>query len=197
MDNLNELVVNYKKTKNSQILNKIFKLLAEVIHDKATFVFSQQKFQAKGYKFRLKNTNKLTVEDVEQYLNLFTLELIKRCDNNKPFDKYFFSSIWHWHPKFINKDFLNQLKNFSIFDTDFEDDNVKTNKLDILRVFPKFEEKLNLDEMFDDLTVTEKKLLNIILKTKNQNQSELADILGVSQSYISRIFENLKKKYRG
>lgn len=193
---LNELVLEYKTKKNSQTLNKIFLDLSKMIHNKAKFVFYQQKFSAKKFVFKLVDTKKIELEDVEQELNLFILKLIDKCDINKPFDKYLYSSIWLWVPKFVNKDFINSLRNVPIFDTDLDGDDANIKKLDILRVFSKFDEEVDLDYLFENLTDDEKKLLNILQKNSEIKQSELADIFKVTQPRIAQLYESIRVKYK-
>ena len=193
---INEMVVEYKKTKNSQTLNQIFISLSKVIHEKAKYVFYQEKFHASNFAFKLVDTKKIDLEDVVQELNLLALELINKCDIDKPFDKYFYSSIWYWHPRFVNKDFINSLKNCPIFDTDLDGDDANENKLDILRVFPKFEEEIYLDDLFANLTEDERKLLIILQKNPSIKQSELVGIFKVTQPRISQMYDSIRKKYK-
>ena len=191
---LNELVVEFKKTKNSQILNQIFTSLSKVIHEKSKYIFYQQKFSAKKYVFRLVDTKQVDIMDVEQELNLFTLELINRCDINKPFDKYFYSSIWLWKPKFINQDFVNSLRNVS--DIKLSDEGDEYSLIDGVATFPKFDEPINLDDLFDNLSDNERKILNILKDNPKTTQEKIAQVLGVTRERVSQIYVDIRKKYK-
>jgi len=192
--NLNELVVEYKKTNNSKILEEIFIKLKRTIHEKAQYVFYHQKFQAKNFKFRLVDTKQVDLEDVEQELNLKILELINSFDVEKEFDKYLYGTLWIWKPRFVNSDFIRNLKNVSSIETD--DEGNEFSIIDGIAVLPKQHEEINVNDLFVDLTEQEKILLNILKENPEINQSELSEKIEVTQPRISQLYDSIRKKLK-
>ena len=191
MKELNKLVIQYKKTKNSQILNQIFEILKNVIKKKAEFIFYQKTFKFGKCEFRLINTKQIELNDVKQELNLEVLRIINNYNIKKPFEKYLFGCLWNWKPKFMNKKFLQQYLNIH------ETDGNRGIKIDEILGKPEGDkEKINIDEMFENLTKIEKKIINFLIKNSNLNQSQLAEKIGVTQQMISKIMKNVRKKYR-
>lgn len=188
---LNELVVIYKKEKDKKVLEQIFSILEKTIKDKAKYVFYKQKFRIKNSEFRICDTKQVELEDVIQELYLKVLKLIENCDINKPFDVYLYSALWCWKPSFLNIDFFNNWLNKSlncIVDEDGEEVYYD------IPVFPKFEEEINIDDLFFDLTKDERKLLNLLKDDPELTQTELAKYLGVTQQRISQFYESIRKK---
>jgi RNA polymerase sigma factor (sigma-70 family) len=190
MTKLDELVIEYKKTNNQCIGNQIYLLLKKSIQEKTKYLYYQQKF--KGMK--LCNLKIVDIEDVEQELYLELARIIKNYNVKKgSFSTYWYSTLWNYKPKFINVDFFNQLKNTKTYKLNEDDE--EESLIDHIASFPAKDE-INIFDMFEKLTDEEKKLINILKKKEGINQSELADIFGVTQPYISSMFDSIRKKYK-
>lgn len=196
-NNLTKLVRQYKKEKNSKILEEIFNLLNKQLNQKAKYIFYKQNFLIEGKKCKLKELHRIDFEDIEQELKLTVLELIKNYNPRKPFENYLNHTLKFWFPKVMRqKEKRNELaiKN----ESEIYDEETETGvKFDNFSAFePKKEEPLNLSKMFGELTKKEKRLIKLLIKNPNQNQSQLADRLRVSQMEISRILGELRDKYK-
>lgn len=53
---------------------------------------------------------------------------------------------------------------------------------------------MQMEQIFSNLSDREKKIISLSMDEKKQ--SEIADILGISQSYVSRIIKSIHKKWR-
>jgi hypothetical protein len=214
MKTLNELAIEYKKTKNKIILNQLFVLLQSLVKAKAKHTFYKRKFvkrmidvemldnegtqkiiQRLPQCFKLVDTHLLELEDVEQELNLEILSLLEKYDVSRPFDKFLYSSLWNWKPNFINKDFINQLGNVSL-SAMTEEDNENSELMNNFAVYPKFDETFDVCDMFSDLTELEEKLLNLLKVSPDANQTQLAKKLYVTQARVSQMLTEIRKKYR-
>jgi predicted XRE-type DNA-binding protein len=181
MKNLNQLVITYKQTKDKEILNQIFSLLNKTIHDKATYLFYRRKYKKNNKWFYLSELGTLTVGDIEDELKLLILKLIQKTDITKPFDKYFFCSIWNWGKSLAY-----------LYD-------IELNK----SIISKYEEKLTIQpniEIYNlerlDTTEQEKMLIKMIKENPRATQTQMAERLGVTQSRVSQIVKKLRKKIR-
>jgi RNA polymerase sigma factor (sigma-70 family) len=190
MKELNELIKQYKKTKDHQLLNQIFEVLKNIIKKKAEFLFYQKTFKFGKYEFKLVDTKQVELNDVKQELNLELLRMIKDWKGKQPFENYLFASLWNWRPKFVNKSLIQET--FNIHEIDEDEDS----KIDNIPAEPEeIKEDINIDEMFSDLTEIEKKIIILLKDNPELNQSELADIIGVTQQRISELMTNIRKKY--
>jgi RNA polymerase sigma factor (sigma-70 family) len=190
MKKINELVKQYKKTKDSQVLNQIFEVLKNIIKTKSEFIFYQKLFKFGKFEFRLVDTKQYELNDVKQELNLEVLRIIKDYNINEPFEPYFFASLWNWKPRFVNKKLIQQLLNIHEVD---EDEDSKVNNIPAEPV--EIEDELNIDEMFTNLTDIEKKIVILLKDNPELNQSQLAETIGVTQQRISELLVNIRKKY--
>jgi len=190
MTKLDELAIQYKKANNQYIGNQIYLLVKKSIQEKTKYLFYQQKYKG----MRLCNLHIVDIEDVEQELYLELARTLDKYNQKKgTFSTYWYSTLWNYKPKFINADFFNQLKNTKIYKLNEDDE--EESLIDHIASFPA-QDEINIFDMFDNLTEDEKKLINILKKKEGINQSELADIMGVTQSYISIMFVNIRKKYK-
>jgi len=193
MININELAIQYKKNPTKLLLDKIFFELRFIIKNKATFIYFQKKFKYGNRTLVLSETKQVDLQDVKQDMCIEIMRIIKKYDCKKPFDNYLFSSLWNWKPHFLNKKFYNYLKNNSSEIVDEEG-----NEKSLIENIPQEESttsELDFKEMFENLNETEKKVINLLTGNNNLKQSEIADIIGVKQSRISKILKGLKKKY--
>jgi RNA polymerase sigma factor (sigma-70 family) len=216
MDNLNLLAKEFKRTKLRIISNRILTLLSAPIHQKATYVFYKQQFikekfkievfdkKTKTYKieervkcFRLCDTKKLEIEDIEQELNLKVLELLENYDARKPFSNYLFGTLKNWRPSYIQDvNFIKDLDTQN--ESELPDKENEQQTLDDVtdNYQSRQNEEIELDYLFENLTEAEKKFIKLRLKNPQKNQSELALIIGVSQERVSQIIEGLRKKVK-
>jgi predicted DNA-binding protein (UPF0251 family) len=180
MKNLNQLVINYKQTKDKEILNQIFSLLNKTIHDKATYLFYRRKFKKNNKWFYLSELGTLTVGDIEDELKLLILKLIQKADTTKPFDKYLFGSIWNWGKSLshlcgeISKPLSLELEETTVTEPNIE--------------------IYNLEGV--DMNYNEKRIIELIKENPKQTQMQMAERLGVTQSRVSQIVKKLRKKIR-
>jgi len=216
MKNLNDLAKQYKKTNSQAILFEIFKLLAQSIKTKARYIFYKQDFIKEKYEvlvydkkkedlkkqkrvryFKLCDTHKIELEDIEQDLQLQVMELLKKYDPKKPFENYFNATLSDWRPSCVRE--FNFIKDL---DTKNEAELVQENQEeppldDLATIEPEYPvEDVNIDKMFRNLTEKEKSLLELMVKFPNKNQQELADIIGVTQPRIVQILKEIRKKYK-
>jgi RNA polymerase sigma factor (sigma-70 family) len=190
MKEINELVRQYKKNKDPQLLNQIFEVLKNIIKKKAEFLFYQKIYKMGKYEFRLVDTKQCDLNDVKQELNLEILRIINDYNVKEPFENYFFASLWRWKPRFINKKFIQQMFNIHEIDEDEE------SKMNNIPAKPEeTNEDINIDELFSDLSEIEKKIVNLLKDNPELNQSELAETIGVTQQRISELMANIRKKY--
>jgi len=189
MKKINELVKEYKKTKDSQILNKIFEVLKNIIKTKSEFIFYQRTFKMGKYEFRLVDTKQCELNDVKQELNLEILRMIKDWKGKQPFENYLFTSLWNWRPNFVNKKLIQHM--FNVHEDDEEDSKVNNIPAEPTEI----EEEINIDEMFSNLTDIEKKIVILLKDNPELNQSQLAETIGVTQQRISELLLNIRKKY--
>jgi RNA polymerase sigma factor (sigma-70 family) len=211
MDNLDQLVKEYKQTTDKNILNQIFKLLKPTVVDKARFIFYKQKFikdtkvmrlfdqekkkfinkECNTY-FKLADVKLMEFEDVMQEINLLVLKLIDNYDTNLAFSHYLVSSLKNWRPPCIRDDIIkHQLKNVST--TCVNEEGEETNLIDNIPVQPNVEEP-NMEDLFVDLTETDKKIIKILNENPKANHTELAELLGLTDGRISQIITELKNK---
>lgn len=191
MKNLTELVREYKKTKSQALLNDIFSQLAQIIKEKATFIFYKQRFNIKGTVFKLVDTQQIELEDVIQEINLEIVKLINKYDIKKKFEPYLYSTLWKFKPHFINQDFVNQLKN--VPSTMIDNEGNEKSILENIEVLP---EVGNYMELFENLTEIEKKVVKIYAENPTIKQRQLADTLGLTQQEVSKIMESIRKKVK-
>ncbi len=186
---LEQLAKKYVETKDTNLFISIFKLLEPLLKKKASFIFYQKVFRGN---FKLVDMKQNYLEDVRQELNLEVINLLNKYNPKKSFGTYLVSSLWKWTPKFTRKNkFYKYLKNKSINAVD--NDGTEFSILDNIS-----QEEVSSDnfiEIFENLTKTETKILNLYQENIHINQSEIAEIIGVTQQRIDQIISGLKKKY--
>jgi hypothetical protein len=213
MNNLDQLVKEYKQSKDPKILNNIFILLKSTIKDRAKYIFSHQNFvkEKKIMKvydpkkkklvdkefiigFKLVETNFMEFRDVIGELNLMILKLIENYDTKFEFSHYLVSAIKRWRPPCIRDEIIKkQFKNVSTIVVDEEGE--ESNLLENVTIEPDIEIP-NLEDLFVNLTDTEKKVIQILNKNPKIKQVELAKEIGVTRNWIGRIMIDLKNKYK-
>jgi RNA polymerase sigma factor (sigma-70 family) len=207
---LNELAKEYKQTKSNAILNKIFEVLSSEIKTKAQKIFYKQKFIKDKYEveifnkvtkkfvkaervstFKLCDTKKIDLEDVEQELYLLVMKLLENFDAEKPFENYLNATIKNWRPDFIRTfNFVQGLN--TVNESELPEKNDKESTLDDIVIEQK--EVVEIEDLFNNLTESEKKFIELKKLNLDKNQSQLAEIIGVTQQRVQQILESLKKK---
>jgi len=197
MNNLNELVKQYKKNKSSKILNEIFLIVDKQLQQKAKWIFYQQNFNIEGKICKLNDVHKVDIDDIVQELRLTVLELIEKYNPKKPFENYLNHTLTHWFPEIMRK--KDTRRDLGLV-SQGELYNEETEEGINIENFPipeqTSQEKPDIDEMFVNLTEREKKLLELMIEFPEKNQQELADIIGVTQQRIDQILKGLRKKYK-
>ena len=198
MTELNQLVINYKRTKNKQILGKVFVLLEKQIKEKAKFIYYQKKYVKKTrnrkLQIRLKDLKIIDFMDVLQDLNLYILKIIENYHVKKPFENYLYASLWDYRPTFLNSNFIQSTSN--IGESEIIGEEGIEYFEDMLIVEPaEIEEDIHLPEMFNNLDEEEKNLIKIILKYPRLKQAKMAKIARLTQQKVSEILTRLRSKY--
>ena len=172
MINLNELVLKYKKSKDSKILEQIFKELEPNLEKKTNYVFNKLKF------------SKLEKNDIKQELYVTVLKIIKDYNIKKPFENYLFSGLKNWLPEIAKEDttYYQPLYEVPI-------EKCQTNIRESL-------EEVNIDEIFKNLTKQEKKVVEILAKNPEFTHSQIGETIGVTRQRIEFILKNIRKKVK-
>jgi len=195
MEKLNELdllVKQYKKKKDKKILDQIFKILYPTIKEKAKYVFYEQTFKLSGLEFRLVDLKKgLELDDVIQELSLEMIEWIDKCET-APFSHYLNQCLEQqkWQPKFINADFIKNIKTESIYKTIENDEG--EDELNLADTLPAPEEvKI---EFYPELTEIEQEVWDLMQGNLNLSQQEIAEELAISQQNVSNVIARIREK---
>jgi RNA polymerase sigma factor (sigma-70 family) len=202
MTKLTELIIEYKKTKDKILSEKIYIELRFIVEKKAKYIFEQKYYPISLYHksekngcFNLRKHNLCEYFDVENDLWIEIFRIIENYDITKEFENYLYSSLKNWTPSFINKNFVDSLANNSLNYVrneeeqliEIEDDNGKNIT----------EQNSNLEEIFAICnTDRERKILSIILGEKGITQKEIAKKIGISQPAVNKILRGLKKKIK-
>jgi len=214
MKNLNKLAKQYKETNDPNLLAQLFQLLKQTIKDKSWYLFYRKGFVKKRYEkeiyderiedfrkvkrvktFRLCDIKKIELKDVEQELSLLILELLKRYDSALPFENYLNSKLSFWRPSVIQD--ANFVKDI---DTINESDLVNKDEIPMFESLAKQEpiypeEVIDYDKMFENLTIIEKMIINILRKNPEFTQQQIADIIGVTQQQIVKYLKKIRRKF--
>jgi hypothetical protein len=195
MQNLNELVKLYKETKDKKLIEQIFTLLKGVIKKKAEYTYYQKKFKVSKNKYiKLLENNQTTLDDVKQELYLDILKWINGYIEDKGFDVYLFSRLWYWHPSFVTRDFLNQYNTVSIYKVD--DEGNEDNLIEHIAISNELENRIDIDDLFNNLTTQEKLVINILVKNQTATDLQIAEIIGVSRQRVTHILMAIRKKFK-
>jgi DNA-binding CsgD family transcriptional regulator len=189
MKKINELellVKNYKKKKDEQSLNQIFKLLNNVLKEKAKYIFYKQSFFGKDG-LKLCDTKQVELNDVMQELYLELLRIIDNYMVKEPFENYLYANLKLWRPKFINVDFLKNLKTKSIYRLNEEGE--EENLADNISI----PEPINI-EFSLPLTKKEQKVWELLQGNLNLSQEKIAEEMDISQKYVSNLITSIKNK---
>jgi RNA polymerase sigma factor (sigma-70 family) len=193
LNELDQLVKQYKKKKNKNILDQIFKIIYPIIMEKAKYVFYEQTFNYHNYEFKLVNTKKMELDDVIQELSLEVIELIKKFEGKVPFSHYLNTTFKNenWKEfKFINTEFIKNLHTGSIYKMIQNDEGEE--EINIADNLPTPEEiKI---EFYPELTKIEQEVWELIQGNLNLSYEEIGEELGVTKMTISRIIARIREK---
>ena len=201
MNDLTNLIVEYKKTKSKQILNQIFDLLKSIIEKKAQYIYYRKYFHISLYHdnkkigtFNLFKSRGCEYEDVEQDLNVKIMRIINNFNVKKDFRSYLFASLWNWMPSFVTKNFVDNLNNKNLYPSSAMVGNEMTinirNNIDKNYIKTKIKIQDLSKKLHRDI---EKKVLFNLLNKKGLKQTEIAKKLGITQQRVSQIIIKFKK----
>lgn len=216
MDNLSELIREYKKTLNKLLMEKIYILLTPLIKKKSEFIFKKKYYPYSLYHkcveclkcknkincdkckrcscikgtFNLKKSGLCELEDIESDLWLEILRIIEYYDITKDFDTYMYSCIWEWKPSFLTKNFIKSLQNKSLskYNQDEEDMDIPIENTDI-------ENNYNIDRILKSCNSDNERTI-IKMLINGYNQSEIAKKLKLTSQNVSSLILNLKDKIK-
>ena len=192
LNELDQLVKQYKKKKDKKILDQIFKILYPTIVEKAKYVFFEQSFKYQGIEFRLVDTKQVELDDVIQQLSLEIIEWINDFKPKAPFSHYLNSRFeqQHWQPKFMDMEFYKHFKTQSIYKTVENDEGEE--EVNIADNIPTPEEvKI---EFYPELTEIEQEVWDLMQGNLNLSQEEIAEELDISQKTVSNVIASIRKK---
>ena len=185
---VNELAIKYKETKDIQYRDELIKQLWKTIKYKASYTYYRKKFRLRNIIFNLYDSQLIEIEDVQHELYLFTIELLETFDGERDFKKYYFTSIWNWKPKFLNKEMYLKLKSSKLVD---EDGNDALERVE----FPDQDDSyMYVDDILSFAkTKEEKQVLRLMYLNPTLKFTDIATRLGYSPSKITRIVAGMMK----
>lgn len=223
MNNITLLVIKYKKSKDKIILNQILANLENLINKKSKYIYYKKWYPLslynkckyclncnknksyckkclkclcqKGY-FNLYTNHLCELEDVKNELYIKVLKSVEYYNEPEDFKKYLITTLWNWQPAFITADFVRNVNTQSLYiidkegeekELDIEDNTTEEN----------MEKRLNIESILKKCnTDLEKNIINLLFDNPNLTQEELAKILNIDRSYISKILKKLQKKLK-
>jgi RNA polymerase sigma factor (sigma-70 family) len=192
LNELDQLVKQYKKKKDKKILDQIFKILYPTIVEKAKYVFFEQSFKYQGIEFRLVDTKQVELDDVIQQLSLEIIEWINDFKPKAPFSHYLNSRFeqQHWQPKFMDIEFYKRFKTQSVYKTiENEEGEEEVNIADNIPT----PEEVKI-EFFPELIEIEQEVWDLMQGNLNLSQEEIAEELDISQKTVSNVIASIRKK---
>jgi len=192
LNELDQLVIKYKKNKNRDNLGQILKILENEIKKKAKYVFYVQTFNINNYKFKLVDIKKVELNDIIQELNLEIIEWINNFKPEAPFSHFLNQCLESnkWRPKFINADFIKDLHTESIYKTIENDEGEE--EVNVADNIP-IQEEVKI-EFYPELIKEEQEVWELMQGNLNLSQQEIADEIGVSKMTICRIIARIREK---
>jgi len=209
------LIKEYKQTKEKKILDQIYLVLNPVIKQKAKFIFEKKFYPLSLYNdcyscricdkkntdecktcqicscvkgtFNLKRKNLCEQKDVENDLWADVLRMIETYDITKSWDTYFYATLWNWRPTFMTKNFIKSLLDEQLETQDVEDKSQKISQHDIDYI---------IEIGKQSLTQEEQKILSMLLPPNELNENQMAKKLGISQQAVSKKLIVLRKKLK-
>jgi len=180
MDNLNELVNQYKKTQDDKIFEQILVILQPKLRKKVDFIYNKLKY----YKIELK--------DIQQELYLKILKIINEYNPKEPFENYFFSSLKTWLPKLQIEDIINYELLFKINE---EGEEIEINVGN--KHFKKSNTNLNMEDILHEcISDNEKKICQLYLENPDITEEEIGKELKMTKQAISLIIKKLRNRLK-
>jgi len=219
MTNAEDLIKQYKQSKNKKTLDDIFILLKPVVMTKAKYVYYKKFYPFSLYNrcyncrqcnaknalicedcekctcvkgtFNLKRNNLCEYSDVENDLYLDILRMIETYDTTKSWNTYFYASLWNWQPTFLTKEFLNSLLTQPITHHNEEKISTQQNENDnkTTEVMKDFKKAVT-----KVLTKRELQIYHILLQDNRLKEVEIAEKIGLTQQAVSLALKNIRKK---
>lgn len=187
-NNINKLVKDFKETGKKEIMNEIYKILNPILESKGRYIFNRKVYKKNNKYINLKETNMIAEDDIFQELWVLVMEIIENYIPEKPFMNYFYSTLWHFRPSFIDQNFLFQ-NNIVLESSLVTEENL--NPLDnMIKTEP------NQEPEFEELNDRENEIVKIIFCDSSIKQGELAKKMKISQQSISNIMIEIRKKIK-
>jgi len=181
IDKINELIIQYKKTKDDKIFNKLLELLQSFIKIKVNKLY----IKLKHYQ--------IEKEDIEQELLLIVLKLIENYDTTKPFFPYFYSTISKWYFRMNEEDKINFNSLYKIDETTGEE--IEIEILNEQKLNP--DTNLKVEDIFKKCkTKNETKICEMYLANPQITEEEIGIKLQMTQQNISLILNKLRKRLK-
>lgn len=198
MKNLNQLIIEYKKSKDTLNLDEIAEILYPLIRKKSTYIFYRKYYplslygnNQKGY-FNLSKTGLVDYEDTEQDCWVAIFNIIKNFNIKKDFYTYLYSTLWVWKPSFITIDFIKQISSLRLYIVDEEGNEPDRNLEE--KSIGKIE--LILKNNWGILDSIEQDILTEILNNINIGHREMSMKFDISEFKITQIMNKIREKLR-
>lgn len=170
---LTKLVRQYKKTKDDEVLEKIFELLEPMIIKKTRYIFNKFKYY------------KINLQDIKQELYLLILTIIDNYKISKPFENYLFSSLKKWLPESMIQDKRKNEKNREMH-INIKDTNLNNQDTNLI-----------LEDIFNECkTENERQIYKLYLENPNITGREIGKELGMTRQNICLIIKKLRKRLK-
>jgi len=185
---LNEMVDNYKKTKDKKMLETIYNQVAPAILSRAKYCFYKQNFFINGQETTLFKSKVVEFTDVLQSYNLELLYILKRYKKNNlaTFFTFFISSL-----KKVPYDILKVIQSRSVIKIETEyiidDSNLK-----LEAISGAIDSKIESD--FDELDERENLIVEYL--SSGLKCTEIAKKLKLSKGRISQLVSKIQEKLK-
>jgi DNA-directed RNA polymerase specialized sigma24 family protein len=181
MTKLEDLVKQYKRTKNKKILNEIFIILEPNIKKKTNYVYGKLK------------SYKLEKSDIRQELYIKIMQIIEEYKMKDPFDNYLYSCLKTWQPEMKVEDVMQYESLYN--------KNQETGEETEERFRDKSPEEiisnLTIEDIFNECkTENEKKICEMYLENPTITEEELGKKLKMTHQNISLILIELRKRLK-
>jgi len=192
--NIVDLVMKYKQTNSQKDLNDFFVALQPILIPKARFLYYTKWYKIKHKYFKLCNIPSIDFEDILSEINIEVLNIIQEFDCIRPFENYFYMSLWKWRPSFLrNRNFLIQV--LGIYEE--VDENNSSNFDTIMYIYPKeYCDEFKPEDLFNELTKDEKKIVNLLHRDSSLTHEQLSENIGVTRSRVTQLMDEIRKKYK-
>lgn len=189
---MNSLAIQYKKTNDINIRNKLFNKILPYIKEKARYVYWYKSYKLYNKICKVKYLSSISEEDIFQELCIDVLLWIEKYNTKGKFKNYLFASFWNWRPKSINKETYMDLKSIKCSGLSSEQ---KDKFIDSLSKEVQFDVRIGVNNLlFFVKSPNEKAILKLLYINPDISRNDIAKILGISNGRVSQIFSKLKEK---